>query len=168
MFNCSPILLRIIDIRAKSNPGGNRINSNLYCKLKNIGIFKKRKRGTRGGTKCKNNFNRNKCFQCNYKIPGLGCNFTNLIYINDKIINDTITKYSSLIVYHVLSLLEEQDFPMQILLKLTFLTKNTISVHLLSHGILSLMTEATPANYILKECVRKTSIGGGTGKIKII
>ena len=48
MHTYSQIWLRIIDIRAKLGGVGNKLDSETYKRVKDLGIIKK-KRGTRGG-----------------------------------------------------------------------------------------------------------------------
>ena len=53
MHTYSQIWLRIIDIRAKLGGVGNKLDSETYKRVKDLGIVKKRKRGTNGGVKRK-------------------------------------------------------------------------------------------------------------------
>ena len=79
MLKYSPIWLRIINFRAKSNPDGNRVDNLIYLKLKHLQILRERKRGTRGGTKRKS---RKDCRLCGKGVASVGCNFANLIDVN--------------------------------------------------------------------------------------
>ena len=73
MYTHSSIWLKIIDIRAKTNNDGNLLNFQTYNRVMELGILKRRKRGTKGGNRRKNKMRQN------YTLNGV--NMNNLIYV---------------------------------------------------------------------------------------